>query len=255
MFNVLLSIIRHIQSVINSIEISLCTGFVVLAAIFDEIQKIEGAEMVDVNHLVGSDAMLIPANSNGERIAVKIIGFCRNESLMVTLKNEDAELSDEVLNSSYQLRVSSGNVVYTFNTYIKVVHHEPMSYLHLSLPDAEQQVTERQSPRISVKNQELTLSVSTGQEHMKASMADISLEGARLVAKHRLAKIDEMFYIDMLVDNGTSTITLPCKVRYVRTDIQTEGQESIVFHHGVEFGELSESAEQFIGSFIRVSAR
>lgn len=209
--------------------------------------------MIDVNRLVGSEAVLIPVNRNGDRIDVVIIGFCRNETLMVELKNEALVISDEILNASYQLRTNFENIVYTFNTDIKVVHNEPMTYLHLSLPNTNQRVTERKSPRVTVKNHELTLSVNTGAAQMKASMADLSLEGARLVAKHRLAKVDEMFFIDMLVEQGTSTITLPCKVRYVRTDIQTEGQDSIVFHHGVEFGELSDSAEQFIESFIRVS--
>ena len=209
--------------------------------------------MIDVNHLVGTTAVLIPSSRNGDRIDINIIGVCRNKTLMVELNNSDFTLSEVVLSASYQLRINYDNIVYNFNTFIEVVHHEPTTYLHLALPDANKLVSERKSPRIPVKSQSMSLSVSSAEGQLKAALADVSLEGARLIARRRLGKIDEIFYIDMLVNNDTSTITLPCKVRYVRTDIQTEGQDSIVFHHGVEFGDLSESTEEFIREFVRAS--
>ena len=209
--------------------------------------------MFDVNCLVGSEAMLIPTNTNGERININIIGYCKNKTLMVTLKDDLVEITDRVLNAKYQIRATFQNVVYLFNTAIEVMQTEPMTYLHLSMPEDIQQQTERKSPRIPVKKQKMTLSVNTGHDQVKASLADISVDGAQLVARHRLAKVDEIFYIDMMVEQGSEAITLPCKVRYVRTDIQTQGQNSIVFHHGVEFADLSENAEKFIETFVRVS--
>lgn len=226
-----------------------------MTAAIDAINSEKGESiMIDVSRLVGRSAVLIPANRNGNRIDVTIIGFCQNETLMVAPKDDAIELSDAVMHSQYQLRASVENVFYTFNTHIMTVHNEPITYLHLSLPDVNKNITERQSPRIAVHSHELTLSVNTGSEQLSASIADLSLQGARLVAKNRLARVDETFYIDMLVDKGTSTITLPCRVRYIRTDIQTTGQDSIVFHHGVEFGDLSENAEHFISAFVSSSA-
>ena len=209
--------------------------------------------MIDVNCLVGGEAMLVPANTNGERIEVNIIGYCKDKAIMVTLKDQSVEITDKMLNAAYQLRANFENIVYTFNTCIKVVQKEPMAYMHLAVSENSQQKVTRKSARIPVKKQKMTLSVNTGQDQVKASLADISLDGAQLIARRRLAKVDEIFYIDMLIEQGSETITLPCKVRYVRTDIQTKGQESIVFHHGVEFGKLTEHAEQFIESFVRVS--
>ncbi len=209
--------------------------------------------MIDINGLVGSDATLIPANTNDERINVNIIGYCKNKTLMVALKDKTIEMTERQLKATYQLRTNVENIIYTFNTHINFMCHEPMIYFHLAAPEGNQQNTQRKHPRIPVKKQKMTLSVNTGSDQVSASLADISLDGAKLVARRRLANVDEVFYIDMLIEKGTATITLPCKVRYVRTDIQTQGQESIVFHHGVEFGALSEGAEQFIESFVRVS--
>jgi len=209
--------------------------------------------MIDINRLVGSEALLIPGNNNVARIGVSIIGYGESRTLIATPKDKTLALSDYALNSTYQFRASVGNVAYTFNTSISVAEHESKTYFHVAVPENSSQQVERRLHRIPVSHASMTLSVNTGREQVKASMADISLNGAQLVAKQRLAKVDEVFYIDMLVDHGTATITLPCKVRYVRTDAQTSGQESIVFHHGVEFGDLTENAEQFIESFIRVS--
>lgn len=173
---------------------------------------------------------------------------------MVSLIDHNAELSKKELASTYQMRINSGNVVYNYNTSISFVCHDPITYLHLSLPNANQRLSERKSPRISTKKRALKLSISNGKALMNASMADISLEGAKLISRQRLAKVDEIFYIDLQTEQDAPTITLPCKVRYVRTDIQTEGQDSIVFHHGVEFSELSVFAEQFIASFVHTTS-
>ena len=209
--------------------------------------------MINVDQLVGYEATLVACSKNGERVDVKIIGICGNKTLMVMPVKECFELSDKALKATYQLRVNFENVVYTFKTFIEIVNEQPVTYFHLTLPDANKLLTERKSPRVLLNKAALTLSVNTGKTQMKASMADISLDGACLVARSRLAKVDEVFYIDMLINQGTATITLPCKVRYVRTDIQTEGQDSIVFHHGVAFENLSNEAENFIHSFIHAT--
>lgn len=208
--------------------------------------------MINVNRLVGCEAVLLAPGKHAERIAVSVIGVCGNKTLMVAPEMPQVELNENALKAPYQLRVSFENVVYTFKTFIEFVNYQPVTYFHLTLPDANKLLTERRSPRVSLNKAGLTLSVNTGKAQMKASMADISLEGACLVAHQRLAKVDEVFYIDMLVNRGTATITLPCKVRYVRTDIQTEGQDSIVFHHGVAFENLSNEAENFIHSYIPI---
>ncbi len=209
--------------------------------------------MINVDRLVGYEATLVACNKNSERVDVKIIGICGNKTLMVMPVKECFDLSDKALKATYQLRVNFENVVYTFKTFIEIVNKQPVTYFHLTLPDANKLLTERKSPRVLLNKAALTLSVNTGKTQVKASMADISLDGACLVARSRLAKVDEVFYIDMLINQGTATITLPCKVRYVRTDIQTEGQDSIVFHHGVAFENLSNEAENFIHSFIHAT--
>ncbi len=209
--------------------------------------------MTDINCLVGREAMLVSTDINGMCIEVTIIGYCENKTLMVSIKDESIEISDRQLNSVYQLRAKYENIVYTFSTCINAVHYEPMTYLHLAFPDSGLQNGVRKSPRISLKKQKMTFSVNTGEDQVGASLADISLDGARLVARQRLAKVDETFCIDMLAGQGACMVTLPCKVRYVRTDVLRQGQGSIVFHHGVEFGALSADAEAFIASFIRPS--
>jgi len=207
--------------------------------------------MIDIMRLVGHKGVLIPVDCHGEHVSVTIIGYCPNKSLMVVMDGNITDLSESALNSNYRLRINHKNVVFHFNTFINRVCHEPMMYFHLHFPDSNVPLRKRRSPRMATSKNAFTLSVNTGNKSMSASLADLSLDGAKLIATERLAKVDEFFCIDMLIENEQSTITLPCKVRYVRTDIQTDGQDSIVFHHGVKFEELTDRAETFISSYLR----
>ena len=121
--------------------------------------------------------------------------------------------------------------------------------VHLSLSE-EILNTKRRVPRTTGGSAKTKLSLALSSADIAVEMADISTAGARLVANRRLGNVGDSFVIEIKSQYNDEHFKVPCKVRHVRTEIDSESRCRIVFHHGVEFINIDESVTEFLTRFV-----
>ena len=179
---------------------------------------------------------------------VNLIGYADGQRLIVSYPKTELSLSvgDEMV-----ARFVTGDKVFAFQTKIIKLNKMPYQYMHLDYPIGVQGKMTRRGVRVPVKPRSIGLTMHDGQEELKVSLADLSGSGARLVAPKRLGQIDDKFMIDMQIPYSSQVITLPCVIRYIRSDLCVDKTSiSTSYHHGVSFDGLADEALSFIESFV-----
>lgn len=197
--------------------------------------------------------------SEGELIRLEYISenvhYCINTrfmaledglSLIVSCSQKDVDLK---VGDEMTARVVGSGKLTSFPT--KILGRKDDGQLYLHYPLAQTPKLPRSGERVSVQPRTIRLTMSDGGKQIKVELADLSLAGARLVSPARLGNIDDRFMIDMQIPHSGEIVTLPCMIRYVRSDLpmKEEGGEAM-HHHGVSFDELSDTARHFIENFV-----
>lgn len=203
---------------------------------------------------VGSTIYLKSADREDEGFfEARVIGYVEDRSLIISQPQQgdipiQVSCGDRII-----IRCLAEENVYAFESTVQQVCEQPFAYLLLDYPTGIQGLMLRRGHRVDLSRADrpqLRLAMTDGDEHISVSMADISLSGARLTSDQRLGNINDKFSIDMQVLGVGDPITLPCIIRYVRSEPVGDG-EFVVHHHGVEFKEMDQDAQLFISRFIR----
>lgn len=207
-----------------------------------------------LNLMVGAGFQLEPLGGKACYL-VELIGYATGRSLLISPpREEDGRIAvkegDEVA-----IRYLGGDNSYAFHSRVLRICAEPYPYLHLEYPVGVQGASTRRGMRYPVDGPVLSLAMQDRGREIRVIMADISVNGARLVSPARLGEIGDSFSIEMpdIAQSAEEPLVLPCRIRHMRAQIGMEGGVGTMYHHGVEFDRLEAAAQLFIARFIQDS--
>lgn len=184
--------------------------------------------------------------------SVSLIGYVTGQGLILALNDKRQSVADFRPGEGFVLRLSLNGQVNAYETSILSVAFQPYPHLHLRFPEQMGPMTQRRSPRYPVDLPILRLTIREGIKDYEVTMSDISAQGACLVCNQPLGREGEFFSIDIPVPGSTDLISLPCHLRYVRSEQASQEKQ---YYHGVEFGELDDDAQIFLSGYIEELAQ
>ncbi len=207
-----------------------------------------------LNLMVGASLKIEPVN--GELCyLVELIGYVIDKSLIVTLAYAEGDEPALKAGDLLAVRYLGSEKSYAFYSEVISVSEAPYPHLHLSYPKGVQGLAARRVPRVPVEGAAMHLNIVEGKKLHSVVMADISTCGARLISESRLGNCGERFVIELpdISSAGHNRLSLPCSIRHVQEQYPNAMGQPTLYHHGVEFEQLDESAQLFIARFIRDS--
>lgn len=184
------------------------------------------------------------AHLSREHYFVKVIGYLRGASLLVTMpftpKGERPELKE---GQKANLRSFSGQNAFGFSCTIKRIAKSPYEYLHLSFPDNIQGIMIRKAIRIKAR---IIAAVTNHnqknkEEIISALISNISADGAALDSKRSLGKKDDIINLAFRVNlhNIDAYLTVKAVIRAILSDDSTDSAfGSDIFRYGIRFMNL-----------------
>ena len=128
-----------------------------------------------------------PAKLGRERFPVKVIGFLREISLLVSTPITANGLRLQLLeNEEVVMRSFCGQKAFAFTCIVKQSEKKNTGYLHLSFPDNIQGIVVRKAPRIKTSIIATVHDVKTGINETAALISDISATGLSLDCNREL---------------------------------------------------------------------
>lgn len=210
-----------------------------------------GVKLNKLKQFIGKRANLVSLTPASQRYRMELVGCFRNNVLLVSQLDFGLGKGQLQVGQQFQLRIKQNNITYSYHTQIVRFCSNAQLCLQVLIPGIGFQDSLIREPRVKVEKKEIKITLQDGKQRIPVSVADISVNGACLVANTRLGKINEAFNIELTITEGESSIRLPCKIRYVRTEFDSKQQaKNIHFHHGVEFLHLAANAENFLLRFV-----
>ena len=186
-----------------------------------------------------------------ERFLVKVIGFLKEVSLLVTAPNiADAQI---MAGKKVIIRSFSGQNAFGFSCAIGRVCKEPFKYLHLAFPDIIEGIVVRKAPRVKTR---IIASVQDGksgaEEQISALISDISANGASLDAKRPLGDKGDILNMTFRVPlhNIDAYLSVKGAIRAVLSGDPADASKSDLTRHGLEFLELQPNDSVILQSMV-----
>ena len=194
-------------------------------------------EYSDLKLQVGETIQLQPHDGEGSRrLHSKIIGYLPGSSMLVTTPR----VKDKVMiireGQPFVVRMMLGNRIVGFTSTVLRSCARPYPYLHLSFPDEMEQIIVRQAQRVNVK---LFASLKNDnpdflfEKPHSATIIDISILGAMLVASEQLGEVDDKVVLTSVLKfaGAEKMLSIPAILRNVHAD---QAQDAS-YYHGLEF--------------------
>lgn len=181
-----------------------------------------------------------PTQMAHERFLVKVIGFLRGGTLLVTTPILDNGMRMQFVEGEMVvMRSFSGQNAFGFSCTIERVCRLPYEYLHLTFPRVIEGVVVRKSPRVktriitAVKN----LSMSCTHENSPTFISNISADGAALDAKQALGSVGDHINLAFRVCVHSIEVFLSLEgiILTILNCHATETSEPEIVRHGIEF--------------------
>ncbi len=196
-----------------------------------------------------------PAQLGRERFLVKVIGYLRDVSLLVSAPITASGLRLQLMEGEkVVMRSFSGQNAFAFTCTIGRICKMPYEYLHLSFPDVIQGVVIRKAPRVKSKiiaAVQNTNSRNPG-EQSSALISNISANGAALDAKRTLGNKGDVLNLAFRVNLHKLDAFLSVKGA-IRAVIDAENADlpsTEIIRYGVEFQGLQPNDMVILQSMI-----
>ncbi|MFZ2301564.1 MAG: flagellar brake protein [Gallionella sp.] len=177
--------------------------------------------------------------SPNERYVVKVIGFLKGASLLVTAPTTvNAQL---IGGKKVVMRSFSGQNAFGFSCNIERICKLPYEYLHLSFPGDIQGIVVRKAPRVKARIIATVLGSKPGaEEQISALISDISASGVSLEAKQPLGDKGDILSLSfhMPLHNIDAYLAVKGAIRAVLNGDAGDASKSSLIRHGIEFQEL-----------------
>jgi hypothetical protein len=210
----------------------------------------------DMKLKVESRLQLEPPKQLGSgRILVKVIGYLKGVSLLVTAPVAANGVRLQLIEGEpVVMRAFSGQSAFAFTCTVDRVCKLPYEYLHLSFPDVIQGVMIRTAPRVksniiaSVQN----ASSRNTTEQIPALISNISANGAALDAKRPLGHKGDILSLSFRVNLHQIDAFLSVKgaIRAVLDGEAPDVSSPGITRHGIEFQELQPNDMVILQSMI-----
>lgn len=211
-----------------------------------EQHKEVSIEMDSVRWYVGETFYLQLTDNMATRYTVKLIGYVKNQSILVTAPFHEGKAVHIRDNQSFIVRTFPGKKAYAFTaTCIKSIY-APHTYLHLSYPKTVRCTTIRQGARANVKII-ASVTLDNQAETAAAVLSDLSMGGAAGVIKRQLGKKGDTGVIKFKVNAAGSDEYLVIQV-VLRSITPTENGSD--FRHGFEFVDVTAHYKLILSAFV-----
>lgn len=184
---------------------------------------------------VGESLELQPLEAPAIRYSVRLVGFAKGQSVIVTAPTVDGKLAFIREGQAFVARSFFGKRAYAFSTSVIKVVHTPYSYLHLAYPAQVRLATVRRGARAKVND---IASIALGEQERAgaAVLVDISTGGASAVASCTLGEAGERgrLIVRVNVADDEHYLTLNVSLRSVTATENGDG-----YRHGFEFHDLT----------------
>ena len=196
-----------------------------------------------------------PAPLTRERFLVKVIGFLRGHSLLVTTPVTATGIRLQLLEGeTVVMRSFSGQNAFGFACTIARVCKQPYEYMHLSFPEAIEGIVIRKAPR--VKTHIVTVVQNSGSrntaEPVSVVIANISAIGAALDARQPLGSEGDILDLNFHVHlhNIDALLSVKGIIRTVFSCHAAETTEPDLVRHGIEFKNMQPNDSVILESMI-----
>jgi hypothetical protein len=183
-----------------------------------------------------------PAQLARERFLVKVIGFLRGASLLVTTPITANGLRLQLMEGeTVVMRSFSGQNAFGFACTIERIIKIPYEYMHLSFPDNIQGIVIRKAPRVKTRIIATVQENKSGEEkQVSALISDLSANGASLDAKKALGEKGDALNMAFRVQlhNIDAYLSVKGVIRAVLSGDTIDTLKPGLIRHGIEFQEL-----------------
>lgn len=183
-----------------------------------------------------------PAQLARERFLVRVIGFLRGASLLVTTPITANGLRLQLMEGeTVVMRSFSGQNAFGFACTIERIIKIPYEYLHLSFPKNIQGIVIRKAPRVKTHIIAAVQDSKSGAaEQISALISDISANGASLDAKRPLGDKGDILNLAFRVHlhNIDAYLSIKGAIRAVLGGNAADESKPGLIRHGIEFQEL-----------------
>ncbi|MFZ6691104.1 flagellar brake protein [Undibacterium sp. SXout20W] len=212
----------------------------------EELNKESIIELDSVRWTVGEVFYLQTHDQVATRYTVRLIGFVKNKSLLVTAPTVNGKSVMIREGQTFIIRAFPGKKAYAFTASLIKYVFSPHDYLHLSYPKQVRSTTIRQGARANVK---IIASVTIGdpEQTAAATLGDLSMGGTSGIIKRQLGQKGDTGVIKFKVNaaGNDEFLTLKTILRSIApTDNSTE------FRHGFEFTDVSPQATLILSAFV-----
>lgn len=184
-----------------------------------------------------------PKQLRSERILVKVIGYLKGISLLVTAPTTANGARLQLMEGErVVMRSFSGQNAFAFACTIVRACKLPYEYLHLSFPDVIQGVVIRKAPRVK---SEIIAAVQNANsrnpdEQVSALISNISANGAALDTKHPLGKKGDILNLAFRVNlhNIDAFLSVKGAIRAVLGTEAADMSSPALTRYGIEFQDL-----------------
>ena len=174
-----------------------------------------------------------------ERCVVKVIGFLKGASLLVTAPNTvNVQLMG---GKKVVMRSFTGQNAFGFSCQIERICKVPYEYLHLSFPEVIQGIVVRKAPRVKARIIATVLGSKSGaEEQISALISDISASGVSLDAKQPLGEKGDILNLSfrMPLHNIDAYLSVKGVIRAIVNNDAADASKVGLIRHGIEFQDL-----------------
>lgn len=203
-------------------------------------------ELDSVRWAVGEIFYLQVHDNAMTRYTVRLIGFVKNKSIMVTAPMVDGKGALIRDGQTFVVRTFPGKKAYAFTASALKSVYSPHPYLHLSYPKQVRCTTIRQGSRANVN---IIASVTLGvpEQTAAAALGDLSMGGASGVIKKLVGKKGDTGLIKFKVNaaGNDEFLTLKIVLRSI-----TPSENGLEFRHGFEFVDVSPQSKLILSAFV-----
>jgi c-di-GMP-binding flagellar brake protein YcgR len=212
----------------------------------EELNKESVIELDSVRWHVGEVFFLQTQDNVGTRYTVRLIGYAKNKSLMLTAPMMDGRAALIREGQGFIVRAFPGKKAYAFTSSLIKYVYSPFPYLHLAYPREVRATTIRQAARATVK---IIASVTVGnpEQTAAATLGDLSMGGTSGIIKRQLGRKGDTGTVKFRVNAAGSDEYLSLNV-ILRSVAPTEN--GLEFRHGFEFVDLSPQSRLILSAFV-----
>lgn len=196
-----------------------------------------------------------PSQLARERFSVKVIGYLRGASILVTVPITVSGLRLQLMeNEKVVMRSFSGQNAFGFACTIERIIKIPYEYMHLSFPDNIQGIKIRKAPRIKTRIiASVQYSNSSSAAKVSALISDVSANGVSLESKRALGEKGDILFLAfrLQLHNVDAYLSVKGVIRAVLpADAPSEAQKTANIRHGIEFLDLQPNDSVVLQSMI-----